>query len=202
MAVPDVVARMIVEAFVRAERRAELARHAQAGLGADGPPDGPTEVIALGFVDLVGSTTWSQTLNLRDQNLALTRFESFAWSSAVLAGGHVIKTIGDEVFFAAPTAEAACEIALAVCRATEDDHVLPPARGAVGVGTVAPREGDYFGPLVNLLARLVKAGPPGGVVVTEAAAAELPSETWSLSPLEPLELRGFDGAIPAFHVEH
>ena len=39
-----------------------------------------------------------------------------------------------------------------------DDAVLPPARGAVGVGPVTPREGDYFGPLVNLLSRLVKSG--------------------------------------------
>jgi class 3 adenylate cyclase len=109
--------------------------------------------------------------------------------------------IGDEVFFAAPTVEAACEIAVAVCRAAEEDHVLPPARGAVGVGPVTPREGDYFGPLVNLLARLVKAGPPGGLIVTDAAAAELPPASWSLRPLEPLELRGFEGVTPAFHVE-
>ena len=72
--------------------------------------------MALGFVDLVGSTAWAQTLSLRDQSLALTRFESAAWTSAVLAGGRVIKMIGDEVFFAAPTAEAACRIGLEVCR--------------------------------------------------------------------------------------
>ena len=200
-AVPDVMARMIVEAFIRAERRAELARLMQGDLGADGPSEGPTEVVALGFVDLVGSTAWSQSVNLRDQNLALTRFESSAWSSAVLANGRVIKMIGDEVFFAAPTVEAACRIAVSVCEAVGDDHVLPPGRGAVGVGSVTPREGDYFGPLVNRLARLVKVAPPGGVIVTDTAAAQLPSESWSLRPLEPFELRGFEGVTPAFHVE-
>ena len=130
-------------------------------------------MVALGFVDLVGSTAWAQTVNLRDQNLALTRFESAAWTSAVLAGGRVIKTIGDEVFFAAPTADAACRIGVEVCRAAADDEVLPPARGAVGIGPATPREGDYYGPLVNLLARLVKTGAPGEVVVTEAVAKEL-----------------------------
>ena len=120
-------------------------------------------------------------LNLRDQSLALTRFESAAWSSAVLAGGRVVKTIGDEVFFAAPTADAACRIGLEVCRAAAQDHVLPPARGAVGIGPATPREGDYFGPLVNLLSRLVKAGAPGELVVTEAAAAALSPDEWSLA---------------------
>jgi adenylate cyclase len=200
-AVPEVMSRLIVDAFIRAERRAELARHGQAAQVGDGPPDGPTEVIALGFVDLVGSTAWSQTLNLRDQNLALTRFESAAWSSAVLSGGRVIKTIGDEVFFAAPTVEAACTIGADACRAADEDPLLPPARGAVGIGSVTPREGDYFGPLVNLLARLVKVAAPGGLVVTESAAAELPPRRWSLRPTQPLELRGIEGPIRAFHVE-
>ena len=136
-------------------------------------PGGPTEIVALGFVDLVGSTAWSQALTLRDQNLALTRFESAAWSSAVLAGGRVIKMIGDEVFFYAPSVDAACHIGIDVCRAAADDDVLPAARGAVGFGAVTPREGDYYGPLVNLLSRLVKVGAPGELVATEAAVALL-----------------------------
>ena len=201
-AVPDVLALLVLDAFERAQRRAEAAR---SWLGssppADDEPEGPSEVVALGFVDLVGSTAWAQTLSLRDQSLALSRFESAAWTSAVLAGGRVVKTIGDEVFFAAPTAEAACRIALEVCRAAAGDEVLPPARGAVGIGLATPREGDYFGPLVNLLSRLVKAGAPGEVVVTEAAAADLPAEGWVLRPLEPAALRGIDEPVRVFTVQ-
>ena len=95
----------------------------------------------LGFVDLVGSTPWAESLDLRDQSLALTRFESAAWSSAVLAGGRVVKTIGDEVFFAAPSADAACRIGLEVCKAAAADHDLPPARGAVGIRPRRPARG-------------------------------------------------------------
>jgi adenylate cyclase len=201
--VPEVLAHLVMDAFERAQRRAQTAR---SWLGpvpsADDEAGGPTEVVALGFVDLVGSTAWAQTLPLRDQNLALSRFESAAWSSAVLAGGRVIKTIGDEVFFAAPTAEAACRIGLEVCRAAAEDEVLPPARGAVGVGPATPREGDYFGPLVNLLSRLVKAGAPGEVVVTEAVALELPPGEWVAHPLEPAALRGIDAPVRAFVVDH
>ncbi len=201
--VPDVLGRMVMDAFERAQRRAEEARSWLAPFaGGEVDVEGPTEIVALGFVDLVGSTAWAQRLNLREQNLALTRFESAAWSSAVRAGGRLVKTIGDEVFFAAPTADAACRIGVEVCRAAAEDDVLPPARGAVGVGVAIPREGDYFGPLVNLLARLVKVGAPGELVATEAAVAELSPHAWSVRPLEPVEVRGLEGPVQAFHVEH
>ena len=200
--VPEVLARLVLDVFERAQRRAQTAR---SWLGpvpsAADEAEGPTEVVPLGFVDLVGSTAWAQTLPQRDQNLALARFESAAWSSAVLAGGRVIKTIGDAVFFAAPTAEAACRIGLEVCRAAAEDDVLPPARGAVGIGPATPREGDYFGPLVNLLSRLVKAGAPGEVVVTEAVAKDLSPGMWELRSLEPAALRGIDAPVRAFVVD-
>ena len=83
--------------------------------------------------------------------------------------------IGDEVFFAAPTADAACRIGIDVIRAAAEDDVLPPARGAVGLGPATPREGDYYGPVVNLLSRMVKIGSPNELVVTEEVAKELPS---------------------------
>jgi adenylate cyclase len=209
LSVPDVLSRMLTERFEDALHRAQSARpwidpaSAPArAVGGAPAPDAVTEVAALGFVDLVGSTTWSRTLSLREQNLALTRFESAAWSSAVMAGGRVVKTIGDAVFFFAPDADAdaACRIAIEVCRAAADDPMLPPARGAVGVGPVTPREGDYFGPLVNLLARLVKVGESGEVVVTGASAALLSPDRWSLKPLGPATLGGVDGAEDAFVV--
>jgi adenylate cyclase len=200
--VPDVLGVLVLDAFERAQRRAQAAR---SWLGptpsAEGETEGPAEVVALGFVDLVGSTAWAQTLGYREQNLALTRFESAAWSSAVLNGGRVIKTIGDEVFFTAPSADAACRIGTEVCRAATDDPVLPTARGAVGIGLAIPREGDYFGPLVNLLSRLVKVGAPGELVVTEAVATDLKPDMWLLKPLEPADLRGIEGPVRTFHVE-
>jgi adenylate cyclase len=202
VAVPDVLAVLVMNAFERALRRAEAARAWQASSSPAGAGiEGPTEVVALGFVDLVGSTAWGQSMPLRDQSLALARFESAAWTSAVLGGGRVIKTIGDEVFFAAPTAEAACRIGLEICRAVGEDDVLPPARGAVGIGPAFPREGDYFGPLVNLLARLAKVGAPGEMVATEAVARDLPPGVWDLRPLEPTELRGIIEPVSAFVVE-
>jgi adenylate cyclase len=196
--VPDVLSRLLLVQFDRASRRAAAARGwSEPGAGA-GAADGPGEVVALGFVDLVGSTSWAEGLSLRDQSLALSRFESAAWSSAVRAGGRVVKMIGDEVFFAAPTADTACRIGLEVCRAAALDPLLPPGRGAVGLGLVTPREGDYFGPLVNQVSRLVKVAPPDGLVVTEAAAAALPAGQWLTEELTPQRLRGVEQPVRVF----
>jgi adenylate cyclase len=199
-AVPGVLAEAVMDQFERTQRRVQAVR-SWSEPSRDDDLGGPTEVVALGFVDLVGSTAWAQTVGFREQNLALTRFESAAWSSAVLSGGRVVKTIGDAVFFAAPDADAACRIGAEVCRAAGDDDVLPPARGAVGIGPVTPREGDYYGPLVNLLSRLVKVGAPGELVVTEAVAADLKPDRWLLRPLEPADLRGIEGPVRTFRVE-
>jgi adenylate cyclase len=194
---------MVVDQFQRASRRAFLARSWQSGdYQPDATANGQDELVALGFVDLVGSTAWAHGLSLREQNLALARFESAAWSSAVLAEGRVVKTIGDAVFFAATSADAACRIGTEICRAVEEDELLPPARGVVGVGLATPREGDYFGPVVNQLSRMVKVGAPGQLVVTAEAAGLLSPDDWSLQELEPSDLRGISGPVRAFHVTH
>ncbi|HWF16928.1 MAG TPA: adenylate/guanylate cyclase domain-containing protein [Acidimicrobiales bacterium] len=209
-AVPKVLAQMVMDQFERSLRRAVIARGSwepetgsQAGTTDALQPstsDATTELVALGFVDLVGSTAWAEGLNLRDQSLALSRFESAAWSSAVLRGGRIVKMIGDAVFFSAPTADVACRIGIEAIRAAAEDEILPSARGAVGLGAATPREGDYFGPLVNLLARLVKTGAPGQLVVTEPTVAALAPDAWNVEPLE-VRLRGIDHPINAFIVE-
>jgi adenylate cyclase len=198
--VPEVLSVTLLAQFERATHRSVLAR-GWSGQAAPAGPEGDEveavggELVALGFVDLVGSTQWAEGLSLRDQSLALSRFESAAWSSAVLADGRVVKMIGDEVFFAAPSVEAACRIGLEVVRAADLDPVLPPARGAVGYGLVTPREGDYFGPLVNVVSRLEKVASPGTVVVTEEAAAALPEGDWVVEDLGAEFLRGVEHPV-------
>ena len=212
--VPEVLSRLLLAQFERVGRRPQLARAwpAPGGVGAQGEAGRehaaasaagvPVGRIVLGFVDLVGSTAWAEGLSLRDQSLALSGFESTAWSTAVLAGGRVVKMIGDEVFFVAPSVDAACRIALDVCAAVAADPLLPPARGAVGYGLVTPREGDYFGPLVNLVARLVKVAEPGVVVVTADAAAALPDNSgWTTDQIGPHSLRGVEHPVMTFAVD-
>jgi adenylate cyclase len=198
-AVPEVLSQVLIDQFERANRRAAVVRGwGPSSVDHEAIVDG--ELVALGFVDLVGSTSWAEGLSLRQHSLALSRFESAAWSSAVLAGGRVIKMIGDEVFFAAPTADAACQIGVDVCAAAKADPLLPSARGAVGFGLATPREGDYFGPLVNLVSRLTKTARPEVLVVTRRAAEALTAGDWNLRELDPEPVRGLEDPVTVFAV--
>lgn len=159
--------------------------------------------VGLGFVDLVGSTPWAAGLSLKAHAMALGGFESAAWEIASAHGGRVVKLIGDEAMFLAPSGAEAARIGLALCRAVADDAALPQARGAVGYGTVGARDGDYFGPLVNLVARAVKVAEPGSVVVTGPVRAELgdlpaPHEPWEITELPTRALRGVGEAVSLF----
>jgi len=200
--VPEVLSRVLLIQFDRATQRVPMTRGWSAPAHQTGGEEARRsgEFVALGFVDLVGSTRWAERLSLREHSLALSRFESAAWSSAVLSGGRVVKMIGDEVFFTAPSVDAACRIGIEVCQAAAADSLLPPARGAVGEGAVTPREGDYFGPLVNLVSRLAKVAAPGTLVVTEEAAGALSTDRWTLRKIDQVAVRDIDRQIRVFAV--
>ena len=59
--------------------------------------------VGLGFVDLVGSTPWASGLTLKEHAMALAGFESAAWDIASAHDGRVVKLIGDEAMFLAPS---------------------------------------------------------------------------------------------------
>ena len=59
LAVPEVLGQSVMDQFIRAQRRSQAVR-GWSDSTFDGGPGGPTEVVALGFVDLVGSTAWAK----------------------------------------------------------------------------------------------------------------------------------------------
>ena len=157
--------------------------------------------MAIGFVDLVGSTTWT---NSHDPDVvagALARFETMAVDIAVSTGARVVKFVGDEAMIAAADPTVAASAAVSLSEAIAADDGLPPARGAVVFGPVTPRGGDYFGPVVNLAARAAGVAPPEGVVVTAEVAAHLPAAAWRTTPLPAQSLRGISQAPPLLLLE-
>ena len=103
-----------------------------------------------------------------------------------------MKLIGDEVLYTASDEACACAIALDLAGTFAEHPVVPTVRAGVAAGEVLLREGDVFGPVVNLAARAVKAAPAGEVVApaTVAAAAGIRAE-----PLGQHQLKGFDDEV-------
>lgn len=144
--------------------------------------DDPSDAIqAIGFADLVGFTALSQQVDSHELAEFVDRFESLAYDTVTQLGGRVVKMIGDEVMFTAPDAAVATEIALSLSEAYRDDDALSDVRVGVAVGPVLVREGDCYGPVVNLASRIVGIAFPGTVVVSDEihdALADDPTLDW------------------------
>jgi adenylate cyclase len=151
-----------------------------------------TQRMCVGFVDVVGSTALAQRLSTRELGAVLTEFEHTAADAITANGGRVVKLIGDEVMYVVAEESAACTIALDLTAVLGDHPSVPPVRAGVAAGAVLLRDGDVFGPVVNLAARAVKLAGVGEVVapVPVAAAAGIEAE-----PLGRQRLQGFDDDV-------
>jgi adenylate cyclase len=155
--------------------------------------------LAVGFVDLVNSTRLVQQLSIGDLGAALTEFDACAIDTVVAGGGRLVKLIGDEAMFIAPTAATACAIALELVNILAAHAVLPAARGGLAIGEVLSREGDYFGPVVNLASRTVKLAEPDTVLASPEVARDAGEYEFTLIGAQ--NLKGFDEPVELFRLE-
>ncbi|MGI9576587.1 MAG: adenylate/guanylate cyclase domain-containing protein [Microthrixaceae bacterium] len=150
----------------------------------------------IGFVDLVGYTPISGRLGPAELAAYIDSFERKAFDIAHSHGGRVVKSIGDEVMFTAPELGATALIALELVQSFGADHGTAP-RGAISAGDVMFRMGDFYGPVVNVAARLVDAAEPGQVL-TDIEPGE--SGVIAGRPAMTRSLKGFDEAVEVFDV--
>lgn len=153
---------------------------------------------AVGFADMVSYTALSRTMSERTLAQMVQRFEQTCSEIIAVGGGHLVKTVGDEVLFNAETPEAGADIGLALSQALSEDPVLPSARVSVVWGRVLSRLGDIYGPTVNLAARLTSLADPGTVLVDQLTANVLSEdERYILIPQPPQSVRGFGPINPS-----
>jgi adenylate cyclase len=159
--------------------------------------DARRPILAVGFVDLSGFTETAGRLQEEELGEMLARFESLVWDVVTEAGGQVVKLIGDEAMLVCPSADAAAQATLEVIDATAESD-LPSARAGLALGPLLARAGDYFGPAVNLAARLVDRADTGAVVVDERVKDTL-HDGFALEPLAPQALKGI-GDVAAWRI--
>jgi LuxR family transcriptional regulator, maltose regulon positive regulatory protein len=133
----------------------------------------PGGTLTFCFTDIEGSTQlWAQHPQAMPQ--ALARHDAILRQAITAHRGVIFKTVGDgvyAVFISAPDALAA---ALAVQHAlqTEEWEATDPLRVrlALHTGVAEAREGDYFGPTLNRVARLLVLGHGGQILLSQATA--------------------------------
>lgn len=156
--------------------------------------------MSVGFADLSRFTALSQELEVRELASLIDRFNASTADVVAQAGGRVIKTIGDEVMFASPDPFSAASIAVALLDQVSGANGLPPLRVGLATGGVITREGDIFGPPVNLASRLVAAAKSDSALVDEATHDALEGDArFQLSPLGRIQLKGF-GHVRSFRL--
>jgi adenylate cyclase len=136
-------------------------------LRSHGLAPGQNPVLAVGFADMVGFTLLSQHLSDEELAAVVRRFEEISHDIVTSARGRVVKMIGDEVMFVVDSVADAARIGLDLADAYADDELLSDVRVGLASGPVLLRDGDYFGPTVNLAHRIVNIGNPGTVLMSD-----------------------------------
>jgi class 3 adenylate cyclase len=149
--------------------------------------------VGVGFADLCGFTGMTQQMSMDGLSQLLSRFEEVASDVVHDHGARLVKFLGDAVMYVATDAVTAVAVADELVAAASSRGMT--ARAGVTVGTVLALDGDYFGPVVNLAARLVAIAEPGVVLVSDAVIERLGGRRVSES-LGPQPIRGFADPVP------
>jgi predicted ATPase/class 3 adenylate cyclase len=135
----------------------------------------PSGTVTLLFTDVEGSVRmWEADREAMAE--ASARHDRIVREQVEAAGGQVFKTVGEafRAVFADPSAALASAVAIQRAVGTEPWPPGVPIRVRVALhsGACVERDGDYFGPVVNRVARLLAVGH-GGQVLVSAATYEL-----------------------------
>ena len=124
-----------------------------------GAPPSALNVVQLvvGFADLAGYTGLWQEVEPHHLAVMLDRFEAITGDVIAAAGVNVVKRIGDAVMFVTNAPGIVCSLALDLLEACVSAG-LPKLRVGVVFGDVMVRQGDFYGPTVNLVVPRVLSG--------------------------------------------
>ncbi|MGH2615792.1 MAG: adenylate/guanylate cyclase domain-containing protein, partial [Thermomicrobiales bacterium] len=131
-------------------------------------------IVTFLFTDVEGSTRLWEA-DPRAMSVALARHDALLHSAIEDAGGAVFKTAGDAFCAVFSSPAAAISAAVTAQRALAESSASGTSlrvRMAIHAGHAEPRGGDYFGPPLNRVARLL-ATAHGEQIVVSRAVSEL-----------------------------
>ena len=136
------------------------------------PTSKPTGTVTFLFTDIEGSTKmWERNPSVMQK--ALSRHDEILQSAIEGNGGYVFKTVGDAFCAAFGSTTDALGAALEGQRTLLaegwDEGCVIRARMALHSGEAEERAGDYFGPTLNRVARLLSTGHGGQILVSRAS---------------------------------
>jgi predicted ATPase/class 3 adenylate cyclase len=142
----------------------------------------PSGTVTFLFTDIEGSTQrWERDRAAMQDNVR--RHDAILRAAIASNNGHVFKTIGDAfcaAFALAPDAIAAALEAQQKLASQDFGELGLRVRMSLHTGNADERDGDYFGPALNRVARLLAVGYGGQVLVSgvtsELVQGQMPSQ--------------------------
>ncbi|HUR05884.1 MAG TPA: adenylate/guanylate cyclase domain-containing protein [Nonomuraea sp.] len=200
--------------------RARFCLHCGNALAASRPLERERrKIVTVVFCDVVGSVSLGEQLDPESLRRVMSRYFEGMRSAIVRHGGTVEKFIGDAVMsvFGVPEShedDAVRALAAAAAMREELAQLNDELHGRWGVrlelrigvdtGEVlardpGPGQAMVTGDVVNTAARFQQAADPGQIVMGRTTF-QLARDAIRAEPLEPLQLRGKQSAVPAFRL--
>lgn len=161
--------------------------------------------MAVLFADVSGSTRLYELLGDTRAFAAINGCLDLLRRVTVSHGGHVVKTIGDEIMAVLPSADAAvhaaCEMQAEVTAQPPVENTRIAIRIGLHFGSVIERDGDVFGDTVNIAARMAKIAKSGQIITSDATVSRLhPIMQASARMLDALTVKGKTEDIHVFEI--
>jgi adenylate cyclase len=180
---------LVVQAWRR--HLAAVVGLALAPVDEDAPGAAGSLIGTVGFADIASFTRLTRVLAETELAAMVEGFETGAADLVAAHGGRLVKTLGDEVMFVAPSADAGVGIALDLHDLLGPDERPLRLRVGVATGRLVTLMGDYYGQTVNLASRLSAAARPGGTLIDLETEERLTDPAGlALRRLRPRALRG------------
>ena len=168
-----------------------------------GPTTLPTGFVAFLFTDIEGSSRrWDAHRDAMDA--AVRRHDAILRRAIRAHDGHVFKTVGDAfcTVFQRPSDALRAAVDAQVLLNEEDFSTVDGLRVRMGihVGEASERDGDYFGPAVNRVARLTSIGHGGQILLSDATRSAAGEGLPAVSSLTDFGLRRLKDLTQPEHV--
>jgi predicted ATPase/class 3 adenylate cyclase len=153
----------------------------------------PSGVVTFLFTDIEGSTRrWE--VDADAMQAALAAHDEVLRSAIEVHHGSLFKHTGDGMCAAFSSPRAAVDAAVTAQRALE-----LPVRMGIATGEAELRGADYFGPVLNRVARVMSVGH-GGQILVDGLTTQLVSGV-QLKPLGPRRLRDITKPVDVYQVQ-
>lgn len=158
------------------------------------------------FTDIEGSTALTQRLGDTAAMRLLRRHDEIVRGALTFSGGSEVKHTGDGIMASFSSVGQAVECAITIQRKLAEHNEKHPEdaisiRIGLAAGEPVTRDGDFFGAVVQLAARLCNQAQPGGILVSPAVRDLCMGKGFVFSKQGDVTLRGFDEPVSAYLVQ-